>query len=253
MVPDLFARLPEQYFTGVLAAVAAEAAWPRVIDLGRGNPDLPPPAHAIEALRAAAKRSHRRRRPRLPALPGSARAPGGHHATRCRAGPRAGGGGRPGGRRRGSCSSRSPPPGRATACCCRPRLSQLPLGRRAGGRPGDSCHAEHEVADLDAVDRAARDAARLLVLNYPSTRARCSTPGPTRPPWPSHTHHGAWLLNDLAYGFLPSDEHRARSVLDGRGAGRRGGAVVGVEGARQQRWSPAPRSSSGVCGRSWTT
>src|SRR3954452_7068440 len=55
--PALLARLPEQYFTRILAAAAAARArpGPRFIDLGRGNPDLPPPAHAIEALRGAAR------------------------------------------------------------------------------------------------------------------------------------------------------------------------------------------------------
>src|SRR5919198_3964884 len=57
--PRLFDRLPEQYFTRILAAAAAARAQDgpgveRFIDLGRGNPDLPPPEHAIEALRAAA-------------------------------------------------------------------------------------------------------------------------------------------------------------------------------------------------------
>src|SRR3982751_490698 len=57
--PRLFDRLPEQYFTRILAAAAAARAQDgpgvrRFIDLGRGNPDLPPPPHAIEALRAAA-------------------------------------------------------------------------------------------------------------------------------------------------------------------------------------------------------
>ena len=54
--PDVIHRLPEQYFAGILAASAAARARPGApfIDLGRGNPDLPPPAHAIEALRAAA-------------------------------------------------------------------------------------------------------------------------------------------------------------------------------------------------------
>jgi L-glutamine---4-(methylsulfanyl)-2-oxobutanoate aminotransferase len=57
--PRLYERLPEQYFTRILGAAAAARAQdadgvPRFIDLGRGNPDLPPPAHAIEALRAAA-------------------------------------------------------------------------------------------------------------------------------------------------------------------------------------------------------
>src|SRR3954454_24409903 len=55
----LLDRLPEQYFTRILAAAAAARAQDgpgvrRFIDLGRGNPDLPPPAHAIDALRAAA-------------------------------------------------------------------------------------------------------------------------------------------------------------------------------------------------------
>src|SRR5437868_13150528 len=56
--PRLFERLPAQYFTGILAAAAAARAQDgpggrRFIDLGRGNPDLPPPPHAIEAVRAA--------------------------------------------------------------------------------------------------------------------------------------------------------------------------------------------------------
>jgi aminotransferase len=54
--PDRLARLPEQYFVGLLARVAAAAAegGPPVIDLGRGNPDIGPPPHVVEALAAAA-------------------------------------------------------------------------------------------------------------------------------------------------------------------------------------------------------
>ena len=54
--PPLFDRLPEQYFTRILAAAVAarDAPGPRLIALGRGNPDLPPPAHAVAALREAA-------------------------------------------------------------------------------------------------------------------------------------------------------------------------------------------------------
>src|SRR5439155_4135924 len=53
--PDLLQRMPEQYFAGILGAVAAERARPGlpVIDLGRGNPDLPPPPHALAAAGAA--------------------------------------------------------------------------------------------------------------------------------------------------------------------------------------------------------
>ncbi len=45
-------RLPEQYFARLLARVAAAAAeeGEELVDLGRGNPDVPPPAHVVERL-----------------------------------------------------------------------------------------------------------------------------------------------------------------------------------------------------------
>ena len=51
--PDRIERLPEQYFTTLLARVTA--AGPDVIDVGRGNPDVPPPPHVIEALVESAR------------------------------------------------------------------------------------------------------------------------------------------------------------------------------------------------------
>ena len=54
--PEGFEQLPEQYFAALLGRVAAAAALEGepVIDLGRGNPDIPPPAHVAERLAAAA-------------------------------------------------------------------------------------------------------------------------------------------------------------------------------------------------------
>jgi L-glutamine---4-(methylsulfanyl)-2-oxobutanoate aminotransferase len=54
--PDRIERLPEQYFALLLARVAAAAAeeGDEVIDLGRGNPDIGPPQHVIDALARAA-------------------------------------------------------------------------------------------------------------------------------------------------------------------------------------------------------
>jgi len=55
--PSRIDRLPEQYFMRLLARVqevAAQAGEP-LVDLGRGNPDVPPPAHVIEALVESAR------------------------------------------------------------------------------------------------------------------------------------------------------------------------------------------------------
>jgi L-glutamine---4-(methylsulfanyl)-2-oxobutanoate aminotransferase len=50
--PDRIQRLPQQYFSALLARVAEASAKPGapVIDLGRGNPDIPPPQHVAERL-----------------------------------------------------------------------------------------------------------------------------------------------------------------------------------------------------------
>jgi L-glutamine---4-(methylsulfanyl)-2-oxobutanoate aminotransferase len=56
--PKRVERLPEQYFTALLARVAAAAAadGEPLVDLGRGNPEVGPPAHVVEALSASAAR-----------------------------------------------------------------------------------------------------------------------------------------------------------------------------------------------------
>jgi L-glutamine---4-(methylsulfanyl)-2-oxobutanoate aminotransferase len=56
--PRRLDRLPEQYFSALLARVAAAAArdGEPLVDLGRGNPDIGPPPHVAEALDRAAKR-----------------------------------------------------------------------------------------------------------------------------------------------------------------------------------------------------
>src|SRR5690349_23645446 len=56
--PDRIARLPEQYFTALLARVAAAGAedGEPLVDLGRGNPEVGPPQHVIDALAKSAAR-----------------------------------------------------------------------------------------------------------------------------------------------------------------------------------------------------
>ncbi len=58
--PERIERLPEQYFTVLLARVAAAAATggEPLVDLGRGNPEVGPPAHVVRALAESAERSN---------------------------------------------------------------------------------------------------------------------------------------------------------------------------------------------------
>jgi aminotransferase len=55
--PRRIDRLPEQYFMQLLARVQDAAArdGEPLVDLGRGNPDVPPPPHVIEALVESAR------------------------------------------------------------------------------------------------------------------------------------------------------------------------------------------------------
>ena len=52
--PQRLERLPPQYFAALLRRVAE--AGVDVVDLGRGNPEVGPPAHVVEALQRAAAR-----------------------------------------------------------------------------------------------------------------------------------------------------------------------------------------------------
>jgi L-glutamine---4-(methylsulfanyl)-2-oxobutanoate aminotransferase len=56
--PKRIERLPEQYFMALLARVSAAAAadGEPLVDLGRGNPEVGPPNHVVEALQRSAAR-----------------------------------------------------------------------------------------------------------------------------------------------------------------------------------------------------
>ena len=234
-LPDLFARLPEQYFTRIVTAAAAARAQPgpRLIDLGRGNPDLPPPAVAVEALRAsldAAEGMHGY--PPFQGLPELARAiaeryridhgvildperdvavvPGTKTGIMFAVLACAGAGD----------AIALPDPGYpdylSAVALADARIVTLPLDGAVRWQP-----------DFDALGDANP---ALVVLNYPSNPcAACEAPGTFEAAVAWAHEHGSWLLNDLAYRFLAFDGARARSVLE-------------VDGAREvavELWSPS--------------
>jgi aminotransferase len=234
-LPDLFAALPEQYFTRIMRAAAAASALPgpRVINLGRGNPDLPPPPQALDALNAElAASGGMHGYPPFQGRPKLREAIAAHYL-----------------RDHGveldpdrevavvpgtktaimlavlACADAGqgvalPDPGYpdylSAVALAAARTVALPLDPAAGWQP-----------DLDALgdERPA-----LMVLNYPSNPcAACEAPGTFEAAVAWAHERGAWLLNDLAYAFLAFDGRRARSVLE-------------VDGAREvavELWSPS--------------
>jgi L-glutamine---4-(methylsulfanyl)-2-oxobutanoate aminotransferase len=69
--PARLDRLPEQYFTALLArvAAAAQAEGEPLVDLGRGNPEVGPPAHVIDRLAETAREQRAHGYPPFRGLP----------------------------------------------------------------------------------------------------------------------------------------------------------------------------------------
>jgi aminotransferase len=69
--PARLDRLPPQYFTALLArvAAAAEATGDPLVDLGRGNPEVGPPPHVVERLAEVAREQRAHGYPPFRGLP----------------------------------------------------------------------------------------------------------------------------------------------------------------------------------------
>src|SRR5206468_5436064 len=218
--PHRIDRLPEQYFTALLARVAAAAALDGepLADLGRGNPDLPPPPHVVEALAGAARRSDLHGYAPFAGLPALKEAIAARYrnvygvevdpAREVAVLP---------GSKTGLmefaqvCVEHGetivlPDPGypdyRSAVALAAAQLAALPL--LADGRP-----------DWDAAPRSAA----ALYLNYPSNPiAACAPEGVFEEAIAWAQRAGAWVLHDFAYGDLVFDGRRPASFLAADGA-----------------------------------
>jgi aminotransferase len=226
--PDRLARLPEQYFVALrrLVEAAAGAAGEPLVDLSRGNPEVGPPPHVVDALCTAAHRriAHGYASPHgLPELKEAL-------AERYR-----------------SLYGVELDPEREVAVVpgTKTAIAELSLVLADGGRkvvlpdPGyPDClsgvalaGARVERARLDAADSYAPDFASLprdaaaLYLNYPSNPcAVCAPPGvlDDAVQWAEQT--GAVVVHDLAYADLVFDGREPHSFLTVPGS-----KEVGVE------------------------
>ena len=218
--PKRLDRLPEQYFTALLARVAAAAArdGETLVDLGRGNPDIGPPPHVAEALCAAAAQADTHGYAPFAGLPALKEA----IATRYRdvygvdVDPEREVAVLPGAKTglmefAQVCVERGeaivlPDPGypdyRSAVALAAARHVQLPL--LADARP-----------DWDA----APSEAAALYLNYPSNPvAACAPDGVFEESIAWAQRAGAWVMHDFAYGDLVFDGRKPASFLSVDGA-----------------------------------
>ena len=218
--PHRLERLPEQYFTGLLARVAAAAAreGEPLVDLGRGNPDVPPPGHVVEALARAAARSDQHGYAPFAGLPALKEAIAGRYRDVY-------------GVELDPAREVAVLPGIKTGLI---EFAQVTVER--GGAivlpdPGYPDYrsalaltaAAHVALPLDEDGRPDWDAApaeaAALYLNYPSNPvAACAPAGVFEETIEWARRANAWVLHDFAYGDLVFDGRRPESFLAHDGA-----------------------------------
>jgi len=216
--PDRIERLPSQYFTALLSRVAtaaAEAGEP-LVDLGRGNPEVGPPSHVVEALQQSAARPDVHGYAPFSGLPALKEAIAARYRDVY-------------GVELDPAREVAVVPGSKTA------LMEFALVAVEGGKTillPDPGYADYPSAVALAgarrtsfTDFAEAHGAAALYLNYPSNPTAACVPAglfEEAVRWAERT--GAWMLHDFAYGDLVFDGRRPESFLAVDGA-----REVGVE------------------------
>jgi aminotransferase len=208
--PERIQRLPEQYFTALLARVAAAAAaeGDELIDLGRGNPEVGPPDHVVRALAESAARPDVHGYAPFAGLPALKEA----IAARYR-----------------DVYDVELDPNREVAVLPGTKTGLMEFALCAVERGGtivlpDPGYPDYfsavALAGANHVPFSGFDApADAIYLNYPSNPTAAAAPdGVFEDAVRWARRHGAWVMHDFAYGDLVFDGRRPTSFLATPGA-----------------------------------
>ncbi len=214
--PERIERLPEQYFTALLARVAAAAAeaGEPLVDLGRGNPEVGPPEHVVRALAESAGRPDVHGYAPFAGLPALKEA----LAARYR-----------------DAYGVEVDPAKEVAVLPGTKTGLMEFALCAVERGGtivlpDPGYPDYfsavALADARLASFSGFDArADAMYLNYPSNPTAAAAPAGVfaeAVDWAQRS--GAWVLHDFAYGDLVFDGRRPESFLAADGA-----TDVGIE------------------------
>jgi len=227
--PHRIERLPQQYFTALLAQVSHYAALEGepLVDLGRGNPEVGPPQHVIDALAAAANEPSAHGYPPFRGLPLLREAIAERYSALY-------------GVELDPHSEVTIMPGTKTAICelalalaergstivlPDPYYPDYPSGPALAGARTGYVPLDRDAGWAPDFAAAPRDDVAAVFLNYPSNPcAVCAPEGTFAAAIEYANETGAAVIHDFAYGDIVFDGRQPQSFLAEPGA-----REVGVE------------------------
>jgi L-glutamine---4-(methylsulfanyl)-2-oxobutanoate aminotransferase len=216
--PARLDRLPQQYFTALLArvAAAAEGAGEPLVDLGRGNPEVGPPPHVVERLAEVSREQRAHSYPPFRGLPALREAVAERYRTAY-------------GVTLDPETEVAVVPGTKTALVelalvlaergstvllPDPGYPDYPSGTALAAARAEPLHLDPERGWAPRWDEAPRDDVAAVYLNYPSNPcAVAAPPGVFADAVRYAADTGAAVVHDFAYGDLVFDGRRPESFL----------------------------------------
>jgi len=227
--PHRLERLPQQYFTALLAKVSEHAALDGepLVDLGRGNPEVGPPQHVIDALAEAANQPSAHGYPPFRGLPALREAIAARYSDVY-------------GVEVDPDTEVTIVPGTKTAISelalvtaergqtivlPDPYYPDYPSGPALAGAATGYVPLDREAGWAPDFDAAPRDDVAAVFLNFPSNPcAVCAPDGTFAAAVEYGNQTGALVVHDFAYGDIVFDGRRPQSFL-----AEPGSREVGVE------------------------